>query len=411
VRVTTLLRKLLRFPRRVIIKAARFKEEDDEAVLVVQIEVTGRRRCQVCGRRCPGRDTPRRRRWRHLDVLGFRCYLEGAIRRAHCPDHGVKPEDLPFADPGSRFTRPFEELVTWTAQRCDKTTTAIQHRVSWPSVGRICARVVKRRREPIDFTQLRVIGVDELSYRKGHRYLTLITDLQRGRIIWSKEGRSAETLMDFFREVGPRVCEQIQYAVIDMSEAYRQAIERYLPYAEIVYDRFHVQRLISAAVDETRREEWRRLRGTPDADTIKHTRWALLKKPWHLTEAQSEALSKVQQDNQRLYRAYLLKESFADIYDRFPEPWQARQRFTGWLSWASRSRLPAFLKACRTIRKHLEDILGYFRTRFTNGLVEGLNTKARLATRQAFGFHSADAVRAMIELRCTGLIVPLPHMG
>jgi transposase len=225
---------------------------------------------------------------------------------------------LPFADPGSRFTRLFEELVAWTAQRCDKTMTATLHRISWLSVGRICARVVKRRREPIDLTQLRVIGVDELSYRKGHRYLTLVTDLQSGRIIWSKEGRSKETLMDFFREVGPKICEQIQYAVIDMCEAYTQAIKDSLPYAEIVYDRFHVQRLISAAVDETRREEWRRVRGTPEADAIKHTRWALLKKPWKLTQAQDEALARVQQDNQRLYRAYLLKEAFADIFDPLP---------------------------------------------------------------------------------------------
>lgn len=410
-RITTLLRKFFRF-RQVAIDDAYFEESGRESVVIVRVHPWGRRRCPRCRRACPGRDTPReRRRWRHLDVLGYRCYVEGPVRRVECPEHGVLAEALPFADPGSRFTHAFEDLVAWTAQHCDKTATAELHRVSWVTVGRICASVVARRRDPIDFSRLRAIGVDEISYRKGHRYITLVTDLLAGRIIWSAEGRSRDTLARFFIEVGPQVCAEISYAVIDMCEPYRQAIEQHLPYAEIVYDRFHVQRLASAAVDETRREEWRRLRGTDLADTVKHTRWALLKKPWHLSQRQSEALSRVQSDNHRLYRAYLLKEALADVFDRFPQPWDARRRLLGWLSWACRSRLPAFVRVARTIRDRLEGVIGYFRTRLTNGLVEGFNTKARLATRQAYGFHSADAVRAAIELRCTRIAIPLPHYG
>ena len=137
----------------------------------------------------------------------------------------------------------------------------------------------------------------------------------------------------------------------------------------------------------------------------------MLKNPWNLTHRQDQALARVQQDNGRLYRAYLLKETLADTFDRIVTPWNARKRILAWLSWASRSRLDAFVRVARTIRDKIDGVLGYFRTRLTNGLVEGLDTKARLATRQAYGFHSADAVRAAIELRCTGLQIPLPHRG
>jgi transposase len=193
------------------------------------------------------------------------CFLEGPIRRAACKEHGVLPEDVSWAEPRSRFTKPSEDIVAWIAQRMDKTSASTLLRISWRSVGAICTRVVARRREPIDFGSLLAIGVDEISFRKGQRYLTLVTGHQTGRIIWSAEGRSAETLASFFREIGPEACAHIRYVTIDMSHAYRSAIEEHLPYAKIVYDRFHVERLVSAAVDETRREEWRRTRGTEEA--------------------------------------------------------------------------------------------------------------------------------------------------
>jgi transposase len=169
-----------------------------------------------------------------------------------------------------------------------------------------------------------------------------------------------------------------------------------------------VQQLLSAAVDEVRREEWRELRDTDEGRAIKNTRWALLKRPWNVTPKQDETLAILSRTNSRIYRAYLLKESFAGIYDRLLLPGWARRRIQEWLAWASRSRLSAFVRVARTVRQHLDGILGYFETGYTTSHSEGLNTKARLATRQAFGFHSAGAVCAMIDLRCTGLVIPLP---
>ncbi len=193
-----------------------------------------------------------------------------------------------------------------------------------------------------------------------------------------------------------------------MSAGYEKAIRQYLPNAELVFDRFHVQQLLSKAIDEVRREEWRALRGTSKAKTVKRTRWALLKNPWNLTPKQGAKLASIQKDNTRLYRAYLLKEALADIYRELPYPRQARRRLREWLAWACRSRFAPFVWLARTIRSRFDGVAAYFKTGYTTSASEGLNTKARLATRQAFGFHSANAVRAMIELRCGGIDVQLP---
>jgi transposase len=406
VRPSSLTRSLLGFARLHIL-SVRFEECD----FVVEVSTRGRSRCSRCGRKCARYDRLKPRRWRDLDAFGRRVWLAAALWRVHCEKCGVVVESVSWADPGSGFTRRFEELVAWLAQRTDKTAVQKQMRIAWRTVGRIIDRVVTRHREPIDYSELRAISVDELSYRKGHRYLTLVTDVERGRIIWSKEGRSAATLMTFFRKIGFQGRAAIQHVAIDMSAAYHRAVRRCLRHAIIVFDRFHVQQLASKAVDEVRRDMWRRSRADDEeaARGIKNTRWALLKRPWNVTPKQGEVLSRLAQTNARLYRAYLLKEALAGIYDRLLLPGWARRRLKEWLDWAARSRLEPFVKLARTVRSHLQGILAYFETGYTTSVSEGLNNKARLATRQAFGFHSADAVRAMIELRCNKLDISLPY--
>lgn len=403
-RDTTLLRRWLSIPR-LRVQSVQF---EDEAV-IVEVDLRGRSRCPECGRKAPRYDQLEPSRWRHLDFGQRRLYLEMARWRVDCEGCGVLAEELSWGPSNSRFTYAFEDQVTWLAQRCDKTAVSVLMGIAWRTVGDILERAVGRHREPVDWTQVRAIGIDELSYRKGHRYLTLVTDLESGKILWGHEGRTAATLQAFFDEIGAEACERISHVAIDMNAAYEKAISNRLSSAVIVYDRFHVQRLVADAVDTTRREEWQRLRGTPGAGTIKHTRYALLKNPWNLTDKQGESLARLQDDNKRLYRAYLLKESFAEIYRQLLVPWAARRRLRDWLAWASRSKLPAFVKVAKTIRKRFDGIVRYFETGFSNGPAEGMNNKARLATRQAYGFHSADAVLAMINLRCTGLVISLPR--
>jgi transposase len=411
VRGTSVARRLLSFARMTVTSVKFEQDELGDETLVIGVAVRGRSRCSRCGRRCSRYDQLKRRRWRHLDFGSWTVHVEARLWRVDCARCGVVVEQVSWADAGPRFTRPFEELVAWLAQRCDKTAISTLLGIAWRTVGVIIKRVVARHREPIDWSRVTAIGVDELSFRKGQHYLTLVSDLESGRILWSKEGRSAATLEAFFAEVGPEACARIRHVAIDMFEAYAQAIRKWLPNAELIYDRFHVQQLASKAVDEVRRAEWRRLRGTDAARAIKHLRWALLRNPWNVTPSEGERLSVLPQQNKLLYRAYLLKEALAQIYRSLYTPGWARRRLEEWLSWASRSRLEPFRKVGRTIRRYFEGVLAYFKTGYTNSRAEGLNTKARLATRQAYGFHSADAVRAMIELRCTGLVIPLPRHG
>lgn len=402
-RVTTLLKKLLGIKHLVVDD---FKIEYGDLILMVRPRWK-KCRCGHCGRHVHGYDRLKTRRWRHLDWGGVRIWLEYAPRRVSCWRCGVVVEKVPWAASAStRFTWDFEEQVGYFTQRTDKTSVEIAFGIAWRTVGAIIERVVYRHRPKKALSKLRDIGVDELSYRKGHRYLTLVTDHATGHIVWAHEGRSSETLSAFFNEIGETGCQNIRTVTMDMSKAYISAVQKRLSHAQIIFDRFHVQQLVTDAVDETRRAEWNRLRqDDPEAGkAIKNLRWPLLKNPWNLTPKQADRLSTLQRDNARLYRAYLLKESFAEILDR-RQPNVVKDKLLDWIVWASRSRLPAFVEVASTIRKHLDDIVAYIRFRLTNGVVEGLNNKARLLTRRAYGFHSAGAIMAMIQLCCTGIII------
>ncbi len=213
--------------------------------------------------------------------------------------------------------------------------------------------------------------------------------------MWTGEGKGGETLERYFAELGPERARKIETATIDMSPAYISVLEEQSPQAQIVFDRFHVQRLASDAVDEVRRAQVRSLAGTEEAQFIKNTRFALLKNPWDLTGLERIRLSALQRQNKPLCRAYLLKEGLAKLLD-YLQLGRATAAFEQWVSWASRSRLKPFVRVARTLRQHKDRILAYIPCRLTNGLTEGLNNKTRLITRRAFGFHSAPALEAMI---------------
>jgi len=362
-----------------------------------------RRRCGQCGRRAPVYDRRPLRWWLHLPFGATPVRLAYAPRRVHCPQCGVQTEKLPWGQAASRFTTAFEEMVAYLAQITDKTHVARLMGISWPTVGSIVERVVARHLPAERLASLRLIGIDEFSFRKRHRYLTVVVDHERRRIVWAAEGHKAETLDPFFERLGPETCAAIELVSIDLAASYRKAAKEKLPNAEIVFDRFHVQRLASDALDEVRRALVRELADTPEeAAAVKNTRWALLRDSSSLLPEQRERLSLVQTTNRPLYRAYLLKETLARALD-YVQPKRAHQALLDWMAWASRSRLRPFVRASRTIRDHLSGILAYIRSRLTNGLVEGLNAKLRMVNRRAYGYHSAPALIAMLFLTCGGI--------
>jgi transposase len=399
VRVSTLLRRLLGI-RGVWVKGVLFQTDGK---LSIEVEPTWRRpRCGQCGRRAPAYDRRPLRWWLHLPVGRTPVRLSYAPWRVACQRCGVRSERVPWSEAGSRFTTDFEEMVGYLAQVTDLTHVAELMGISWATVATIVRRVVARRLSPKRLETLRLIGIDEFSFRKHHHYLTVVVDHERRCIVWAAEGRKAETLAPFFSLLGSKGCAAIQLVSIDLAASYRKAAEDNLPNAEIVFDRFHVQRLASDALDEVRRSLVRELSGTPEAKVVKNTRWALLHDPSNLTALQRERLSSVQRDNRPLYRAYLLKETLVRALD-YLQPKRAREALIAWIAWAQRSRLRPFARVARTIRKHLPGILAYVRTRLSNGLTEGLNAKLRMIARRAYGYHTADALIAMLFLTCSDI--------
>jgi len=404
VRVTTALNKLLAL-RGVSVTGVRLTAEG------VMVGVRLRRRriaCSVCGQAYRGMHDRQLRRWRHLDLAGHRCFLEYELRRVDCRDCGVRVEAVPWARRGARHTREFEDLVCFCAQHMAKSQVQALLRVGWETVGRIIERVVADHLDDHRLDGLVQIGVDEISYRRGMRYLTNVADHQRGRIVWSAPGRTGQTLREFFELLGDRK-ESIRAVSIDMSEPYAGAIRRSLPEAEICFDPFHVIALAGAAVDKVRRQEWQANEPsvTPGGLWIKHTRWALLKAPSKLTDRQRLALAEIQKTNAKLYRAYLLKEQLRALY-QLDDPANAPAHLDAWVTWAKHSKLKPFVRLARTIRRYRDGILAAIQLRLTNARLEGLHNKIRLLSHRSYGFHSPQALIALIYLCASGITITPP---
>jgi transposase len=376
--------------------------EFEEGGLVIDVEPTTRiARCGGCG--CRVRrlyDRRQGRRWRHLDLGGMHIELRYDLRRADCARCGVRTELVPWAEPDSMYTRPFEHQVAYLAQRMDKTAVVGLMGIAWYTVGSIAARVVQRLSPCDRLSGLRVIGIDELSYRKHHKYVTIVTDHETGKVIWAREGKNAETLDAFFADLGAERCAQLSTVTVDMSQAYINSVKAHAPQAQVVFDRFHVQRLAHDALDQVRRELVAKNTDREQRRVLKKTRFVLQKNPENLSSVERRKLAEVQAHNRPLYRAYLLKDTLASILDR-RQYYVARDQLDGWLAWASRSKLAPFVRVARTIRKHLHGILAYLNTGLTNGRSEGLNGKVRVVTRRSYGLHSAQSLIALLFLCCS----------
>jgi transposase len=366
-------------------------------------------RCGGCGCRVRRAYDRRTRTWRHLDFGEMTVHLRYDLRRVECPRCGVTTELVPWAEPGSWFTREFELLAAYLAQHTNKTLVSTLLRVAWATVGNIVGRVVDRLRPRDVFDGVTSIGVDELSYRKHHAYITVVVDHDRGRIIWARPGKNADTLKAFFADLGAERCARLHRVSIDMSPAYEKAVREAAPNAEVVFDRFHVQRLIHDALDRVRREEVASAQDPEARRALKKTRYALQKRPWNLNEADGVKLAMVQRHNRRLYRAHLLKETLASILDGEIRP--AATKLQEWISWARHSQLAPFAKAAATVRDHVNGILAYCESGLTNAVVEALNGRARVITRSAFGFHGPNSLIAMLFLCCGGIRLSPPYAG
>ena len=406
-RVTTAYNRMLGLPGAWVRDVA-----FDERAMIVTVALQRKRPvCSGCGARGLPIKDHRVRRWRHLDVGGLRCVIECRLRRLYCPGCGDLPELVEWARGGARYTRDFDDLVAFLAQQMNQTQVTRLMRIGWETVGNILERVVAEKLDRGRLDGLELIGCDEVNYGADHKFLTCVADHQSGGIVWAAPGRNAASLQAFFDQLTNEQKASIKAVSIDMSAGYEKAIRapEGVPHAQVCFDPFHVCQLGSKAADQVRRDEYNQhgRSSTGEGKWIKGTRYSLLKDTAKQTAGQLLKLAEVVTTNKRMYRAFLLYGELRYIY-RLPKH-EAPERLDAWLAWASRSRLKPFVKLARTIRKHKAGVLAAIELGISNGRLEALNSKVRLLSHRAYGFHSANALITMTYLCCAGIQIELPH--
>jgi len=445
VRVTSAFSRLVRL-RGVWVKKVRFRADR------VVVEVALRRRRLQCPR-CEFSTSARKDTrpvdsvWRHLDLGVWRLEIHCRRRRLRCPRHGVLAEGVPFARHRSGFTRDFECLVAWLAARVDKSAICRLLRIDWDTVGRVIARVCADELDPDRLSALFDVGIDEVSWKRQHNYLTLVADHRAGKIVWGCNGAGEKAADQFFADLdpgspraaltaprddsaadpapsareqhagqpAPPVAEragQLTAVSLDMGPGYAAAARWHAPQAVLCIDPFHVVQNANKALDEVRRAYWNELRSSGDqqaAKRFKDARWSLLKAPAKLTDKQAVTLRRIKAAGGEVWRAYTLKEAVRGIFAPGLTVEDVEILIDRLLSRLARSRLEPFVRLGKTIRKHRDGILAAVRLGINQGRTEALNNKVRLIVRRAYGFHSAQAALALVMLTCGPITLRLPH--
>jgi transposase len=400
---------------------------DLDGSLVFHVRPMSKRRgrCGRCRRPARGYDAGSgRRRWRTLDHGTTMAFLEAHAPRVRCRTHGVVVAHVPWAAHDAGHTHTFDQQVAWLATRTSKSATTELMRVAWRTVGTIVTRVWAAAQaralaagQGDGLDGLRRIGIDEVSYRRNLKFLTVVVDHDQGALVWAGEGRNRATLAEFFERLGPDRCAQITHVSADGADYIEDEVAHRCPTAVLGIDPFHVVKWANAALGRVRIDAWNDARalarndpkpltgwaartqslpGRERARALKDSRFALWKNPENLTLKQQAKLAWIATTDPRLYRAYLLKEALRLIFTMPPD--QATEAIDRWLSWARRCRIPAFVALARSITAHRPRILDSIEHQLSNGLVESVNTKIRLLTRIAFGFHSAQPLIAIAML-------------
>lgn len=406
-----------------VVEGVDFDDTAGAVIVSVRPAAKARGRCGRCGRRSPGYDRGEgRRRWRALDLGTCRVFLEADAPRVACRSHGPTVAAVPWARHGAGHTRDFDDQAAWLAVHVSKSAVVALLRVAWRTVGAIVARVGADIDAKVDrLDGLVRIGIDEISYKRGFRYLTIVVDHDTGRLVWASAGRDEDTLNGFFDLLGPERAARITHVSADMAPWIAKVVSRRAPDAIRCADPFHVVAWAVDALDVERRRAWNEASGRVRIDMtkryrprgahgharqIKRARYALWKNPENLTPRQHHQLEWVAKTDPRLWRAYLLKEGLR--YAVNVKGAEGKQALDVWIGWARRSRLPAFVELQRRIVDHRAAIEAAMDSGLSNALIESTNTKIRLLTRIAFGFHGPEPLIALAMLSLGGHPPVLP---
>lgn len=417
----SLLKHLLNV-KNTVVDSYRIKDED----LIIRVHPTKGKRCicPVCHKKAPYYDSLGLRTWRSLDMGVTKVFIEAPIIRVDCNKHGVHTSSVPWARHHSGFTRDFENTVSWMTKYLSKTAVSQCMRISWNTVGSIISRY-RKDADPYPehrYDNLKRIGIDETSYRKGYKYMTVVVNHDTNSVIWVHDKHGKEILREFFESLTEEQRDSIECVTADGAKWIAEVMREYIPNAQRCLDPYHMIEWAQKALDDVRTEAWQRARKSekkrgrgrpkkgeePDktADKIKHTKFVLGKAPEHLSEKQSIQLEYIANTDARLYRAYKLKEYLRTLIKLPLE--ELEEALKDWLWKASHSRIQSMYELSKKIRRHKEAIINTAKHHLSNARIEATNNKIKLTIRMAYGFRNIENMFDMIFLRCSDIPTPLP---
>ena len=369
----------------------------------VEIELGWQRgaaaRCPECGRECSIHDGAPERTWRHLDTMQFTTLLRARTPRSNCPEHGVKTMAVPWAAPQGRFTLLFERFAVDVLLASGSVSQGCELMgIGWETAQEIMRRAVERGLEQRQLEGLKHLGMDEKSFKRGQSYITLLTDLDQSRVLDVVEERTVAAADQLWTTLTPEQKQSVEAVAVDLWAPFIQTIEKQVPGADIVHDKFHVSKYLGEAVDKVRRQEHKDLMAHGD-ETLKGSRQLWLYNPQNFSPEQAEEFSALKDLHLKVARAWAAKELFSKFWAYQSEGW-ARRFFKNWFGWVSRSRLQPVVEVARMLKRHLDNLLTYLRHHITNAVTEGLNSKIQSIKAAARGFRSFRNYRIRILFFC-----------
>jgi transposase len=375
----------------------RFVRERGETFLEVVVvpRQNSKAICSQCAKPAALYDCLTKRRFEFIPLWGYRVFLLYHMRRVHCPDCGIRVEQVPWARGKHELTDTYMQFLAHWAKKLSWQEVAVSFRTSWGKVFQAVEFIVEWGLKHRDLSGITAIGVDEIAWRKGHKYLTLVYQIDAGcpRLLWIGKQRTVKTLLRFFRFFGEARSQALKYVCSDMWKPYLKVIEKKAGQAIHVLDRFHIVAKLNKAIDEVRAGEHRQMQKDGYEPVLKHSRWLLLKRRENLTQKQEVKLRDLLQYNLKSVRAYLLKEDFDGFWDYVSPAW-AGKFLDRWCTRVMRSKIEPMKKVAKTMRSHKPLILNWFKAKkaFSSGIVEGLNNKAKVTTRKSYGFRTYRGV-------------------
>jgi len=359
--------------------------------------------CPECGKVAPVYDHAEERQWRHLDTCECQTFLHARLPRVNCPSHGIRQIRPAWANPGSQFSLGFEMLLIHTLKECDITGTSRLTATSWDEAWTIMRKAVERGMARKERRLPRYLSIDEKAFAKRHRYETLVCDRERGTVEYVTDDRQQESLERYYGQFTATELAEIQAIAMDMWDPYIAATQAKVPGAadKIVFDKFHVVRTVTQAVDKVRRQEHKLLKENGD-ERLTGTKHLWLANEENIPEWRRSEFAAIKGANLRTGRAWAIKESLRRFWT-YHYPKRASDFFRRWYFWATHSRLPPMISAAKTLRRHLPNIMTYFRHRISNATAEGLNSKIQMVKEMACGFRNREHYKIAIYFHCGGL--------